>query len=546
MIDRYYQTECHEATIDFLLNKKGNGLIVMAGGAGKTVSIAKVIKQAVGEWKANTMVITHNKELVTQNWKTGCKYWPEGRRYMGVNSESLKCRDYNKKAIFATIQSVYRDAISFPKLNLLIIDEVHRVQLGEDSGMFQQFIRDLLKINPKMRILGYSAQDGRHDSGSFVGYTRHHVINEKIYEIGNAELVAKKYLSPLINKASSLSARPDVSGVPVGSNGEFIEDALEDVVISPELVVAQVDGIFECIGDRKTALGFCVTVKHSELVINELKKRGHDAVTVNYKTLHEDRDKYFAQFDSGEVRFFVNVGVAKEGYDNTNIDFIFDLAPTNSQWEYMQKDCRGSRVQKAMCKCGTESTDLLLCSNCGEEVERFKKNCYIFDPAGNINRHGSIDELESNYSIIPDKKKTFKFCPKCKEEISSHLRTCPFCKHVFEGQEIERRSSGKDTTSIPILSEPVWMDVIKIQVSKSTKNPKSHIVANFYCENGVKLFQNIQLNNPTNEENWSTRIDYKITSGTEYCRLKLDRYTTKPKRVQVLSEKGNYKIIGVE
>lgn len=546
MIDRYYQTKCHEVTIDFLLHKKGNGLIVMAGGGGKTVNIAKLIKQAVGEWKANTMVITHNKELVTQNWKTACKYWPEGRRYMGVNSDSLGCRDYNKKAIFSTIQSVYKDAEKFPEFNLLIIDEAHRVQVGEDAGIFQFFIKELLERNPKMRILGYSAQDGRMDSGSFIGYTRHHIFNEVIFRIGSAELTAKKFLSPLINKASLITAKADTSEVPTGPKGEFIEDDLEDVVISHDLVKAQIDEVEKYIGDRKTALGFCVTVKHSELVFNELKKRGHKVVTVDYGTKKEDRETFFAQFDSGEAKFFVNVGIATEGYDNTNIDFMFDLAPTNSYWKQLQKVSRLNRVQKAMCKCGTESTDLLPCSNCGEEVYRFKKNGFILDCAGNTNRHGSIDQIEAATAIIPDKKQTFKFCPNCKEEISTHLRTCPFCKHVFESQEIERRSSGKDTTSIPILSEPVWMNVHKIQVSKSTKNPRSHIVANFYCENGVKLFQNIELKKPTIEESWSTKIDHKITSGTEYCRLKLDRYATKPTKVQVLSEKGNYKIIGVK
>lgn len=545
-IDRYYQTECHEVTTDFLFNKKGNGMILAAGGSGKSFLIAMAIKLAVGKWKGNVMVLTHSKELVKQNLKTGCEYWPTGRRFMGVNSESLNCRDYNKKAIFATIKSVYQDAKMFPKLNLLIIDEVHRVQVGKDAGMFQFLIKELLKINPKMRILGYSAQDWREDAGSFIGYTRHHVMNEVIYRIGNAELVAKKYLSPLINKASTIESRPDVSEVPLSQNGEFIEEALEDVVISPDLVTAQIDEIEKYIGDRKIALVFCVTIKHSELVFDELKKRNHKVVTVNHKTLPEDRDQFFAQFDSGEVRLLVNVAIATEGYDNPNIDFIADLAPTNSRGRYMQKDCRGSRVQKATCECGTLSTDLLPCSKCGKEVDRFKKNCFILDCAGNTNIHGSIDELEANSSIIPEKKKTFKFCPHCKEEIATHLKTCPFCKHVFEGQEAERRSSGKDTTSIPILSEPVWMDVHKVQVSKSTKNPRTHIVANLYCDGGIKLFQSIELKKPTQEGMWAIQINHKIPSGTEYCRLKLDRYATKPSKVQVLSEKGNMKIIGVE
>lgn len=544
MKDRYYQPKIHEAFVDFVLNKVGNFFLYLCGGAGKTVSIAKMIKQCVEEWKGNVLNITHTQELVMQNYKTACRYWPEGRRFYGINSASLNCRDYNKKAIFGTINSVYRDAGKFPKINLLLIDEAQRVMIGKYAGMYRKLINDLLKLNPKMKIGGLSAQDWREVEGSIIGWSRDHVFNEVIYRITNTELVANKYLTPLVNKASKKEARPDVSQVPIGQNGDFIEDILENVVISKELIKAQVDEIMSTIEDRRCPLIFCLTIKHADLVQNELKSRDQTFVNVNYKTEKEDRKNAFKDFYSYKKKFLINVRVAMVGYDNDRIGHITFLAPWGSLGDYIQGSARGSRVEKVICECGIESNDFWPCE-CGKEVKRFKKDCYICDPAGNISRHGSIDEIEAPDFKIPPKIKTFKKCPECFEEVAKHLKQCPFCKLVFESQEQQRRSSGKDTTSIPILKEPVWMDVSKIQVSKSTKNPRTHIIANFYC-GGAKLLQNIELKNPSPEEKWAVDIEHKIGLGTEYCRMKLDRYAKKPNKVQVLSDHGNLKIIGVQ
>jgi len=544
MIDRYYQPKIHAAFVDFIMNKKGNFFLFLCGGAGKTVSIAKMVKECVGAWKGNVLNVTRSQELVMQNWKMACRYWPEGRRFFGINSASLGCRDYNKKAIFATIKSVYSDAEKLPEINLLLVDEAQDVMIGEDAGMFRELIKGLLKKNPKMRIGGLSAQNWRELSGNIIGWTRNHTFNEIIYRLTNAELVANKYLTPLVNRATSKEVRPDVSNVPIGQNGDFIEDPLENVVLSKELVETQINEMLLTVGERRCPVIFCLNIKHADLVQEALIKRGQSFVNVNYKTEKEDRKKAFEDFYSYKKKFFINVKIAMVGYDNDRIGHLSLLTPWGSLGDYIQGLARGSRVEKVLCECGIESSDFWPCE-CGKEINRFKKDCYVFDPAGNVSRHGSIDEIEAPDFKLPPKVKTFKKCPNCFEEVAMHLRKCPLCKLVFEKQEQIRRSSGKDTTSIPILSEPIWMKIVKIQVSKSTKNPRTHIVANIYCEGGVKLSQNIKLNGPTMEQNWATRIDQKINSGTEYVRLQLDRYAIKPEKVQVISEKGNLKIIGV-
>ncbi len=546
MKDRYYQTEAHEAGVEYILKKKGHPFFFMTGGSGKSHQMAKFGKHSISEWKANVMVLAHTKELVRQNYKAFCNCWPEGRRYAGINCASLDCRDYNKKIIYASIQSVYKDAELFPKINCLIIDEAHRVMVGKDAGVYRRFINELLKVNPKMRILGFSAQDWREDSGKFVAWTRHHTFNETVYRLPNSELVARKYLSPLINKASRQEAKPDVSNVPIGESGEFVESLLEDVVLSKELVKAQVDGTLETLGDRVSPLIFCVTIKHADMVYKELISRGETAVNINYKLSSGERDKAFEDFETHKAKFFINVGIAKEGYDNDKIDHISFYAPWNSKGSTLQGCLRGSRVEKVKCSCGELNTDLLPCGSCGKDVKRTKKDCYIFDPAGNINRHGTIDDLEATTSVVPEKVVKFKKCRSCFEKIAVHLKTCPFCGYVFETQDQNRKSSGRDTTSIPVLTAPVWMAVSKIQVSKSTKKPRTNIIANFYCGE-VKLLQNIELKNPTPEEKWAIDLPVKhAISGTEYVRLKQDRYATKPTEVLVISDHGNLKIIGVK
>ena len=70
MIPRYYQTAAEDAVWRFLEEQRGNPLVVLPTGAGKSFLIAMVAKQAV-EFDARVVVLQHRKELI-QHLEDSC------------------------------------------------------------------------------------------------------------------------------------------------------------------------------------------------------------------------------------------------------------------------------------------------------------------------------------------------------------------------------------------------------------------------------------------------------------------------------------------
>ncbi|MFN9291855.1 MAG: DEAD/DEAH box helicase family protein, partial [Planctomyces sp.] len=63
---RWYQSEANAAAWQYIGSGQGNPLIVLPTGAGKSIVIALLIRQAV-EWGQRVLVLAHRKELLQQN-----------------------------------------------------------------------------------------------------------------------------------------------------------------------------------------------------------------------------------------------------------------------------------------------------------------------------------------------------------------------------------------------------------------------------------------------------------------------------------------------
>ena len=63
---RYYQEEAVAGAWD-TARQGESGVVVLPTGAGKSIVIAELCRQAVMDWKGRCMVLAHRKELVEQN-----------------------------------------------------------------------------------------------------------------------------------------------------------------------------------------------------------------------------------------------------------------------------------------------------------------------------------------------------------------------------------------------------------------------------------------------------------------------------------------------
>jgi DNA repair protein RadD len=151
---RYYQKDAADAFEEYLKNhQKGNGVIVLPTGAGKSFLLAELIKRFTGGFGARVMVVTHTKKIIKQDFESTSKLWPEGRKYFGINSAGLGMRATKSQVLFCGIQSVFGSAADIGPINLLIIDEAQRAEITQ-SVQYKTLIEDLIKINPKMRVCG--------------------------------------------------------------------------------------------------------------------------------------------------------------------------------------------------------------------------------------------------------------------------------------------------------------------------------------------------------------------------------------------------------
>jgi DNA repair protein RadD len=389
MNPRPYQIEAAEALDNHLATSDSNPCIVLPTGAGKTPTMAWTLEKYVRQWPATrAIVLAHNQELIRQGIDKMLSIWPAAP--VGVFSAGLGQRNATRNITYATIGSVYKRALDFDPFDLIYIDEAHRIPLA-DEGQYRQFLREAKLNNPAVRAVGWTATPYRLAGGSIVH--KDYILNEIIYSANVATLIADGYLSKLRTKAGA--AEIDTSEIHK-RGGEFVTKELETAAM------AEVDGIVaESVRilereRRKHVLFFCVTVEHATAVSQALALLKWHAPVVEANTKKADRNAYTAAFAAGKLRALCNVNILSEGFDAPCVDAVVMIRPTESKGLYYQQVGRGLRLSPG------------------------KSDCLILDFAGNVAKHGPIDQLEG----CPARTRT---CGNCREVYAEAVGNCPQC-----------------------------------------------------------------------------------------------------------------------
>jgi DNA repair protein RadD len=263
MKPREYQTAADEAVWDYLrTSSDGHPLIVLPTGAGKSLVIAMLIQQAI-EYGGRVIVLAHRKELLEQNLEKIKLLCPGISS--GIYSAGLRRYDTESDVICAGIQSVHRKALLFGRRELIIVDEAHLISDNEDS-MFSRFIGDLVKVNPRARLVGLTATPYRTGEGLLSGPDR--LFSKIVYEAFTGDLIGQGFLCPLTNQPTDKPV--DVSGVAV-RGGEFVARQMEAAFDQASIVDAACQEIAASCHDRRSVIVFCSGVDHAEHVAETLR-----------------------------------------------------------------------------------------------------------------------------------------------------------------------------------------------------------------------------------------------------------------------------------
>lgn len=442
---RPYQQDALIALFKYWREGGGNPLIDFPTGTGKSFVIAELSRRLC-LLERRILIASHVREIVEQDAAAIRAVWPDmPPGTLGINSAALGERDTEAPILLATIQSIFRNPGALGERHLVIIDEAQRVPPG-DTGMYHVTLAGLRVLHPTLRVAGFSATCYRLDSGR-LDEGEGKLFDKVVYSYPIADAIKDGWLAPLIAKGTD--AEIDVAGVHV-RGGEFVPGELELAADQDTLVERAADEIVQYgAGRRQAWLLFCCGVRHAHHVCAALVRRGVSCATVTAQTPDDERARIIAEFRAGRLQAITNCEVFTTGFDVAHVDLIALLRPTMSAGLFVQMAGRGTRPADG------------------------KQNCLLLDFAGNVQRHGPVDQVDpTSRNVLPIKE-----CPKCASIIARSARVCPDCGYEWPAPvptHRERRIShgaSADTLS-PLGTDLTWLPVLHLGLAEHIKPGK--------------------------------------------------------------------------
>jgi DNA repair protein RadD len=413
---RPYQQSIIDVSIEHFRRSDAPIIIDACVGAGKTLIISHIARHVVNKG-GRVISLAHTKELVESAYYTFLDYAQDME--CGVFSAGMGRKDTEHSIIFCSEKTLINGLDKFLPIDLLIIDEAHRVNDSNVETCYMRIISHFQAANPKLRILGLTGTSFRTTTGPIAGPDK--LFKKIIATVSVPELVEQGYLTrpvaPLNQEAY------DFSGVKLVA-GKFNEADLQAAVSNTRLTRTIIDSVVLQTESRNKVLIFASTLKHAQEIVGYLPKgkAGYLDGTLS-KT---DREAVLGAFSTGAVKYMINRDILTTGYNEVAIDAVCILRPTESRGLLIQMIGRGLRLHPG------------------------KADMLILDFAGNLDRHGngSLDEVflkEAKAKKLSLGSDGEKQCPSCAEWVNEMARRCQ-CGHYFVFVECPDCGAHNDIT----------------------------------------------------------------------------------------------------
>lgn len=408
---RDYQQDAVDAIDKYFIAQRGsNPLVVAPTASGKSIMIGMYLERQLKAWpQCRFMMLTHQQELIEQNYEKLVSLWPEVDA--GIYSAGVGRKDKGNAILFAGIQSCYDKAEELGAFDVILVDEAHLIP-KKGNGMYRRFIQDMTMKNPLLKIVGFTATPYRLDGGLlYTGKDR--LFDGICFDIPVKMMLERGYITPLITPDQPLATQISLTDVPI-RGGDYVQYKLEEQVNEPELIRNAVREIVYHGQSRKSWIVFAAGIDHAKNICDEIRSHGITCEYITGKTGKTERKQMLNLFKAGAIQCLVNVGVLTTGFDAPNIDLVAMLRPTNSTSLYIQMLGRGVRLADG------------------------KDNCLVLDFAGNILEHGPFDSPDIGKDKIKGEgtgEAPTRNCDNCGEAVHAALRECPFCGYLFPPPE---------------------------------------------------------------------------------------------------------------
>jgi len=313
---RPYQKTGESEIFDQWKDGKKSIMFQLVTGGGKTVLFVNIIKKFLRAGK-RVVLVAHREELIKQAWDTLYK----NEIMAGIIKSGIP-ENFHMPCQVASIQTICRRS-KLPKADLVIFDEAHHSQDDNSYGDV------LLKHWPYARVLGVTATPYRLGGKGFTS-----LFDTLVQGPPFKSIVEMGYLVPF---KYYVSYNPDLSNAKV-QRGDYVADDIDKAMRLAPIVNSYLE---HCKG--MSGICFAVNIGHSNLIVRQYLEAGIPAAHVDANTDLTVRRRMFQDLRDKKILVLVNVGIATEGTDIPNIDFVQLARPTKSLALYLQMVGRVTR-----------------------------------------------------------------------------------------------------------------------------------------------------------------------------------------------------------
>jgi superfamily II DNA or RNA helicase len=332
MIPRPYQLDCLSA-IHHAFAVHSSTLVEAATGIGKTVILALLAR----DWRpGRVLILAHRDELIRQAVeKVQAITGQEPGIEMGTERVLERGLLHKPRIVVSSVQTMCRPArhTLFDPLEfgLVIVDEAHHTPAVSYRNVLGYFGR-----NPQLKVLGVTATAQRSDRLALG-----QVFFSVAFRYGIEQAVADGWLVPVSQQVVKVEGL-DFSKVRTIA-GDFHEGELETILTEEKILHRVAAPVAEIAGSR-SALVFCCSVKHAELMAAVLDRyKPGSSAWLSGATPLEKRREVVQKYKAGQIQFLCNCALMLEGFDAPCTALVVMARPTKSPVLYQQVLGRGTR-----------------------------------------------------------------------------------------------------------------------------------------------------------------------------------------------------------
>jgi superfamily II DNA or RNA helicase/HKD family nuclease len=309
-------------------------LLVAATGTGKTVMAALDYAALREAGHVDTLLfVAHRREILEQAralYRAALQSSQFGELLFQGEAPAIGHH------VFASIDSLRDDRLDPRRFDMVVIDEAHH----SPAFKWESF---LAKLDARGEVLGLTGTPERADGVDYDHlFPRPWIGNLRIWNAIPHALVPFRYYML------------DVEGVDLRDvgwvAGRYAPDELAGKLIGAADIFVQraVKAVAEHVArpENLRAIAFCATIRHAEVVSEQLGKRGLRTRVLTGATPAAERRQARSDLNLGHTQVLCVVDIYNEGVDVPNVNTLFFFRPTESSTVFLQQLGRGLRLAR--------------------------------------------------------------------------------------------------------------------------------------------------------------------------------------------------------